>query len=234
MQNESMTRLISATGICKDFRSGSSKLTILKEVDFRLDRGEFIAVMGPSGSGKSTLMYTLGCMERPTSGRYLFNGVDIIDASDKELSHIRANQIGFIFQNFNLMPGLNVYENIEVPFLYRSVRDSQIKDRIMDSIAQVGLMQRMRHKPSELSGGEMQRVAIARAICGGPLLILADEPTGNLDSRSGAEILKIFHRLHAGGSTIIMVTHDHDVASVADRIIYLRDGRIIDDESASE
>jgi putative ABC transport system ATP-binding protein len=222
-----MNYLITAAGICKEFHVGSSTLKILENIDLSLHRGEFIAIMGPSGSGKTTLLYILGCLERPSSGSYLLNGVNIIDASDDELSHIRANNIGFIFQTFNLLPGLNVYENIEAPFLYRSFDDSRIRGRIMDSIAQVGLLERIRHKPSELSGGEMQRVAIARAICADPLLVLADEPTGNLDSHAGMEILKIFNGLHANGSTIILITHDREVASVADRIVYLRDGKLM-------
>jgi len=226
-----MTHLISAKEIYKEYHVGSSTLKILENIDLSLNSGEFIAIMGPSGSGKTTLLYILGCLERPTSGSYLLNGVNIIEASDDELSHIRANSIGFVFQTFNLLPGLNVYENIEAPFLYRSIDDSQITKRIMDSIAQVGLLDRINHKPSELSGGEMQRVAIARAICANPLLVLADEPTGNLDSNTGMEILKILKELHANGSTIILITHDREVASVADRIIYLRDGRLIDNAS---
>jgi putative ABC transport system ATP-binding protein len=222
-----MSHLITAAGICKEFHVGSSTLKILENIDLSLHRGEFIAIMGPSGSGKTTLLYTLGCLERPSSGSYLLDGVNIIAATDNELSHIRANSIGFIFQTFNLLPGLNVYENIEAPFLYRSLDDSRINGRIMDSIAQVGLLERIRHKPSELSGGEMQRVAIARAICADPLLVLADEPTGNLDSHTGMEILKIFKKLHDNGSTIILITHDREVASVADRIVYLRDGKLI-------
>lgn len=229
-----MNHLIAAAGICKEFHVGSSTLKILENIDFSLNRGEFITIMGPSGSGKTTLLYILGCLERPSAGSYLLNGVNIIDASDDELSHIRANNIGFIFQTFNLLPGLNVYENIEAPFLYRSLDDSQIKGRIMDSIAQVGLLERIRHKPSELSGGEMQRVAIARAICADPLLVLADEPTGNLDSHTGMEILKIFKALHANGSTIILITHDREVASVADRIVYLRDGKLINNATEQQ
>ncbi len=229
-----MAPLITAARICKEFHIGSSKLKILENINFSLNQGEFIAVMGPSGSGKTTLLYILGCLERPSSGSYLLNGTNIIDASDDELSHLRANHIGFIFQTFNLLPGLNVYENIEAPFLYRSFDESSIKDKIMNSISRVGLVERIEHKPSELSGGEMQRVAIARAICADPLLVLADEPTGNLDSHTGKEILKIFKQLHATGSTIIMVTHDHDVASFADRIIYLKDGKLVDNESATK
>ncbi len=229
-----MAPLITATRICKEFRIGSSTLRILENINFSLNRGEFIAVMGPSGSGKTTLLYILGCLDRPSSGSYQLNSTNVIDASDEELSHLRADNIGFIFQTFNLLPGLNVYENIEAPFLYRSFDESCIKAKIMDSIARVGLVERMAHKPSELSGGEMQRVAIARAICADPLLVLADEPTGNLDSRTGLEILKIFKKLHASGSTIIMVTHDHDVASYADRILYLKDGRLVDNEPATK
>jgi putative ABC transport system ATP-binding protein len=229
-----MTSLITAARIYKEFHMGSSTLKILDNINFSLNRGEFVAIMGPSGSGKSTLLYILGCLERPSSGSYVLNGTNVIDASDDELSHIRANNIGFIFQTFNLLPGLNVYENIEAPFLYRSFDDWPIKDKIMDSIAQVGLVERIEHKTTELSGGEMQRVAIARAVCADPLLVLADEPTGNLDSRTGMEILKIFRKLHTGGSTIIMVTHDRDVASFADRILYLKDGKLVDDESATK
>jgi putative ABC transport system ATP-binding protein len=229
-----MDSLITAARIGKEFHIGSSKLKILENINFSLNQGEFVAVMGPSGSGKTTLLYILGCLERPSAGSYLLNGTNIIDASDDDLSRLRANHIGFIFQTFNLLPGLNVYENIEAPFLYRSFDESKIKDKIMDSITRVGLVERIEHKPSELSGGEMQRVAIARAICADPLLVLADEPTGNLDSHTGMEILKIFMQLHAAGSTIIMVTHDHDVASFADRIIYLKDGKLVDNESATK
>jgi len=228
-----MNQLISLAGIYREFNIGSSTLKILKGIDLTIRKGDFVAVMGSSGSGKSTLMYTLGCLERPTSGSYLFNGMNIINASDNELSHVRANYIGFIFQTFNLSPGLNVYENIEVPFLYRNFDKSRIKDRIMFSIGQVGLMERIGHKPNELSGGEMQRVAIARAVCADPLLVLADEPTGNLDPETGANILKIFKKLHSNGSTIIMVTHDMEVAKVADRIVYLKDGRLIDGTKAA-
>ncbi len=226
-----MTLLIRATKIYKEFNIGSSTLKVLENINLTIKHGEFIAIMGPSGSGKTTLLYTLGCLERPTTGDYFFNDLNIINASDKELSHIRANNIGFIFQTFNLSPALNVYENIEAPFLYRSLDSSRIKEMIMNSIAQVGLMKRIKHKPYELSGGEMQRVAIARAICADPALLLADEPTGNLDSHNGMEILDIFKKLHAKGSTIVLVTHDHDVASFADRIIHLKDGKLIDNES---
>ena len=234
MTQNNEPHLIAALGICKRFHVGSSTLNILENIDLRLHRGEFVAIMGPSGSGKTTLLHILGCLERPSSGSYRLNDVDIIAASDDDLSHIRANKIGFIFQTFNLLPGLTVYENIEAPFLYRSCDHLQIKEKIMDSIAQVGLGERVKHKPSELSGGEMQRVAIARAICADPLLVLADEPTGNLDSGTGLEILKIFKKLHAGGAAIVMVTHDRNVASVADRIIYLKDGRRVDEASASK
>jgi putative ABC transport system ATP-binding protein len=229
-----VTPLLAASRICKEFPVGSSRLKILENIDLTVRRGEFVAIMGPSGSGKTTLMYTLGCLERPTSGRYLLDGVDTAAASDEELSRIRANAIGFVFQTFNLLPGLSVYENIEAPFLYRSADDSRTRDRVMESIRRVGLLDRVGHKPSELSGGEMQRVAIARATCADPLLVLADEPTGNLDSRTGKEILALFEELHAGGSTIVMITHDRDVASAADRIVHLRDGRLVDDPSATE
>ena len=226
-----MCFLIKASRLCKKFHVGSTELSALDSVDLSLDRGEFVAIMGPSGSGKTTLMYILGCLERPTSGSYSLEGIDVINASDWELSHIRANRIGFVFQTFNLLPHLNVYENIELPFLYRSLDETHIHQKIMNSIEQVGLKMRIKHRPSELSGGEMQRVAIARAICTSPVLILADEPTGNLDSHTGQDILNIFKQLHEGGATIIMVTHDQEVASIADRTMFIKDGIFLEEPS---
>ena len=223
-----MSYLVEISKISKEYHIGATKLKVLNDIDFCLNKGEFVAFMGASGSGKSTLLHILGCLERPTSGAYYLNGRDVINTSDKDLSYIRANSIGIIFQTFNLLPHLNIYENVELPFLYRSFDDSEIAEKVIQSIEQVGLKNRLRHKPTELSGGEMQRVAIARAICMNPFLILADEPTGNLDSQTGLEILSIFKRLHNDGATIIMVTHDHQVASFAQKTITLKDGKFID------
>jgi len=222
-----MPKLIEASKICKEFQVGFSKIQVLREIDFQTNMGDFVAIMGASGSGKSTLLNILGCLDRPTSGTYLLEGRDVGYTSDKELSHIRANHIGFIFQTFNLLPHLNIYENVEVPFLYGSLEE-EIEDRIIQAIRQVGLLNRLRHKPSELSGGEMQRVAIARAICMNPILLLADEPTGNLDSQTGLEILKIFKQLNDDGATILLVTHDRDVAAFACENLILRDGKFIE------
>lgn len=223
-----MLKLIEATKICKEFQLGLSKIQVLREIDFQTNKGDFVAIMGASGSGKSTLLNILGCLDRPTSGTYLLEGRDVGYTSDKELSHIRANRIGFIFQTFNLLPQLNIYENVEVPFLYGSFDEEEVEDRIIHAIRQVGLLSRLRHRPSELSGGEMQRVAIARAICMNPILLLADEPTGNLDSQTGLEILKIFKQLNNDGATILLVTHDRDVATFARENLILRDGKFIE------
>lgn len=223
-----MANLIEAVKICRDFQIGSSKIQALKEIDFHAEKGDFAAIMGASGSGKSTLLYILGCLDRPTTGKYLLDGRDVSRATDRELSHIRANRIGFIFQTFNLLPQLNIYENVEVPFLYGSFHGEEIEDRVIRAIRMVGLMHRIEHRPAELSGGEIQRVAIARAICMDPVLILADEPTGNLDSRNGLEILKIFEELHDRGATILLVTHAREVAAFAGRKLTLRDGAFIE------
>lgn len=222
-----MAYLIEAAGIHKKFSIGSANIHVLKGIETYIDRGEFVAIMGPSGSGKSTLLYILGCLDRPTSGTYLLEGRDVSQASDKELSHLRANQIGFVFQTFNLLPHLSLVENVGLPFLYSALDDQAAKERVMSAIQRVGLSDRLRHRPTELSGGEMQRVAIARALAIKPNLILADEPTGNLDSKTSLEILALFQRLHESGSTIVMVTHDREVASYAQRVLVLKDGKFI-------
>jgi len=223
-----MSNLIEANKICKDFQIGVSKIRALRDIDFHASRGDFVAIMGASGSGKSTLLYILGCLDRPTTGTYFLDGQDVSHTTDRELSHIRANRIGFIFQTFNLLPQLNIYENVEVPFLYGSFDGEEIEERVIRAVRQVGLLNRLKHRPSELSGGEMQRVAIARAICMDPLLILADEPTGNLDSQTGLDILKIFQELNDHGSTILLVTHAREVAAFAGRKLTLRDGQFIE------
>jgi putative ABC transport system ATP-binding protein len=222
-----MSHLIEATGIHKKFSIGLASIHVLKGIDSYIEKGEFVAIMGPSGSGKSTLLYILGCLDRPTSGTYLLEGRDVFQASDKELSHLRADQIGFVFQTFNLLPNLSLFENVGLPFLYSSLEDKEAKDRIMSSIQRVGLEERLTHRPAELSGGEMQRVAIARALAVEPNLILADEPTGNLDSQTSLEILRLFQGLNEGGSTIVMVTHDREVASYAQRVLILKDGKFM-------
>jgi len=222
-----MAYLIEAMGIHKDFSIGSADIHVLKGIDSYIGRGEFVAIMGPSGSGKSTLLYILGCLDRPTSGTYLLEGRDVSQASDKELSQLRANQIGFVFQTFNLLPHLSLVDNVGLPFLYSALDDRTAKERVMSAIQRVGLADRLKHRPTELSGGEMQRVAIARALAIEPNLILADEPTGNLDSKTSLEILALFQRLNESGSTIVMVTHDREVASHAQRVLVLKDGKFI-------
>jgi len=218
--------LIDAVGIGKEYCIGSRTIAVLNNVDFSVKKGEFVAVMGPSGSGKSTLLHILGCLDRPSAGTYRFDDRNVLSASDRELSRLRAEYIGFVFQTFNLVSALNIYENVELPFLYSSRRASLAHKRITEAIDQVGLEKRMNHKPAELSGGEMQRVAIARAISIEPKLILADEPTGNLDTGTGAEILELFRKLHQQGATIVMVTHDRSVADSAQRCIQLVDGKV--------
>ncbi len=220
--------LIEAKGITKEFRKGESVVHALRGIDMRLAESEFLAVMGPSGSGKSTLLHILGCLERPTSGDYMLGGLNVLEASDEELSHIRASRIGFVFQTFNLVPHLDVYENVELPFLYSSSDDQEIKQRVLEAIKRVGLNERLKHRPAELSGGEMQRTAIARAIAIKPAIILADEPTGNLDSNTGLEILTLFQKLHEDGATIAMITHDRTVASFAQKTTLFKDGKCVD------
>ena len=216
--------LVHLTNIFKSYSIGPSTVSVLKNVDLSVKNGEFVAVMGPSGSGKSTLLYILGCLDRPDSGSYLLEGRNMLDATDSELSHARANHIGFVFQTFNLIHSLDVFENVELPFLYSAEGNGDFKSRIEKAIEQVGLTDRITHKPYQLSGGEMQRAAIARAVAVDPKLILADEPTGNLDSGTGHEILRLFQALNARGATIVMVTHDEKVAAYARRVIILNDG----------
>ena len=220
--------MIKLSGIVKEYHIAGDVLSVLKEIDLFVGEGDFLSIMGPSGSGKSSLLHILGCLDHPTRGTYLFDGVDVCQASDEERSHLRANHIGFVFQTFNLIPSLNLIENVELPFLYADGDNSRsAKERVMEVIEQVGLGARTKHKPSELSGGEMQRTAIARAAVMNPKLILADEPTGNLDSETGKGILELFNEFHSRGTTIIMVTHDREVASRAEARIIMRDGKIV-------
>ncbi|MEW6334955.1 MAG: ABC transporter ATP-binding protein [Thermodesulfobacteriota bacterium] len=225
--------LIKASNLFKNFMIGSTTLEVLKGINLFIRGGEFVAIMGASGSGKSTLLHILGCLDRPTSGAYLFAGQDTATLSDRQRSRVRARSVGFIFQNFHLLPQLDVFENVELPFQYSDEDDLIVKEKVMEAIAQVGMTDRIGHRPAELSGGEMQRVAIARAIVTSPTLLLADEPTGNLDSRTGRDILLIFKKLHMNGATIILVTHDREVAAYAQKVVMLKDGRFTSEKDAA-
>jgi len=216
--------------LCKNYQLGSTELRVLREIDLTINSGEYVAIMGPSGSGKSTLLNMIGCLDRPSSGDYLLGGQSVAQLDDDELSSIRGARIGFIFQSFNLIAQLNVIENIEIPMYYQGYSQQQSADRARELASLVGLSDRMDHRPSELSGGQQQRVAIARAMGNDPLIILADEPTGNLDSASGADILTILDHLHGEGKTLIVVTHDEHIATKAERVIRLFDGRIDKEE----
>jgi putative ABC transport system ATP-binding protein len=216
--------------LCKNYQLGSTQLRVLREIDLTIHSGEYVAIMGPSGSGKSTLLNMIGCLDRPSSGDYLLGGQSVAQMDDDELSSIRGARIGFIFQSFNLIAQLNVIENIEIPMYYQGYSKQQSADRALELADLVGLADRVDHRPSELSGGQQQRVAIARALGNDPLIILADEPTGNLDSASGADILAILDRLHSEGKTLIVVTHDEHIATKAERVIQLFDGRIAKEE----
>lgn len=212
--------------LCKNYQLGRVELKVLRDIDFAVKRGEYIAVMGPSGSGKSTLLNIIGCLDRPTSGKYLLAGQDVSMLDDDQLSSIRGRHIGFVFQSFNLIAQLNIIENIEVPSFYQGLSEQQSAARAKELAELVGLGDRIEHRPSELSGGQQQRVAIARALANDPLIVLADEPTGNLDSESGKEILHILDQLHKQGKTLIVITHDENIAKHARRQIRLLDGQI--------
>ena len=212
--------------LSKTYKIGSVQLPALRGIDLKIEQGQYIAIMGPSGSGKSTLLNLLGCLDRPTSGQYRLSGKDISKLDDDELSLIRGQHIGFIFQSYNLIGQLNVIENIELPMYYQGFSEQASAKRAMQLATMVGLGNRVKHRPSELSGGQQQRVSIARALANDPLIILADEPTGNLDSQSGSEILSILDGLRRQGKTIIIVTHDTKIAARAQRVIHLLDGRI--------
>jgi putative ABC transport system ATP-binding protein len=212
--------------LCKSYQLGEVELKVLRDIDLVIKKGDYLAVMGPSGSGKSTLLNLIGCLDRPTSGKYFLGGRDVSTLDDNQLSTIRGKHIGFIFQSFNLISQLNIIENIEVPMFYQGLPEHQSEVKAKELADLVGLGDRVKHRPSELSGGQQQRVAIARALANDPLIILADEPTGNLDSASGAEILTILDRLHQQNKTLIVITHDESIAEHAQRKIHLLDGRI--------
>ncbi|MDE6972951.1 MAG: ABC transporter ATP-binding protein [Lachnospiraceae bacterium] len=224
-----MSELIEIRDMCKIYNPGENEVRALDHVNLRIDKNEFVAIIGQSGSGKSTLMNMLGCLDIPTSGTYILNGQDVSNLTDDELSDIRNKEIGFIFQGFNLIAGLTALENVELPLIYRGVAKKERMRLSKIALEKVGLKARMEHKPSEMSGGQQQRVAIARAIAQAPPVVLADEPTGNLDSGSTKEIMEILKGLHAEGRTVILITHDNEIAARAKRIIRIMDGKIVDD-----
>lgn len=225
--------VIEIDGVTKLYRMGSETIHALRGVALRIRRNEYLAIMGPSGSGKSTLMNMLGCLDTPTDGRYEFNGKNVASMVDDELAEIRNREIGFVFQTFNLLPRSNALQNVELPLIYAGLGRTERLERARQALENVGLGDRMFHRPNELSGGQRQRVAIARALVNTPSIILADEPTGNLDSKTGEEIMELFERLYDQGNTIIVVTHEEDIARHARRIVRLRDGLIESDAAAA-
>ncbi len=225
-----MTHLIELRQVYKIYAEGlESEVRALDGVSLTIDQGEFVAVVGQSGSGKSTMMNVLGCLDIPTRGDYLLDGTDVRDLTDRELSRIRNKQIGFIFQQYNLIQTLSVLENVELPLIYQGIDPIDRRDMAMEALERVGLAGRTKHKPTEMSGGQQQRAAIARAIAARPPIIMADEPTGALDSRTGLEVLDFLRRLNKEGSTVILITHDNGIAATARRIVRLSDGKIIED-----
>jgi putative ABC transport system ATP-binding protein len=222
--------LIELQNISRRYQMGTETIHALRDVSLHIERGEFVAIMGPSGSGKSTLMNLLGCLDTPTSGRFTLNNTDVSEMDDNQLAEIRNREIGFVFQSFNLLARSSALHNVELPMIYAGVSKDERRERTLEALANVGLADRMHHKPNELSGGQRQRVAVARALVNRPSILLADEPTGNLDSRTGEEILALFEDLSRRGNTIILVTHEEEVAQHSRRIIRIRDGLIAADE----
>ena len=219
--------IITVDNINKTYKNGSLELQVLKNISFKVDKGEFLAIMGSSGSGKSTMMNILGCLENQYEGRYILDGIDISKSTENELSEIRNKKIGFIFQSFNLLPRLTALENVELPLVYSSIPKEERHKRANELLEMVGLKERIHHRPNELSGGQRQRVAIARALANNPSIILADEPTGNLDSKSEEEIIEILQKLNKMGKTIVIVTHEPSIGEIAERKIVFKDGEII-------
>ena len=223
---EPVTGVIALREITKAYLMGSNEVQALRGVSCQIARGEYVAIMGPSGSGKSTLMNIIGCLDTPTTGVYELNGINVSDMEDDELAEVRNRQIGFVFQTFNLLARSDALRNVELPLVYAGMSSSERKEMAREALAHVGLSDRMHHKPNELSGGQRQRVAIARALVTKPAIILADEPTGNLDSKTGEEIMALFEEIHRQGNTIILVTHEEDIAKHARRVVRLRDGLV--------
>jgi len=221
--------LIETVDLWKTYIMGTEEIHALRGVSIQIDRGEYVAIMGPSGSGKSTLMNLIGCLDTPSQGSYLLNGKQVSQMNDNELARIRNEEIGFVFQTFNLLPRATALHNVELPLVYAGVPSKDREARAKTALEKVELAQRMTHRPNELSGGQRQRVAIARALVNNPSILLADEPTGNLDSKTGQEIMGLFERLHKAGNTIVLVTHEADVAAYAYRAIHIRDGKVEDD-----
>ena len=221
--------LISIKNLKRDFQLGNETINVLKGIDLEINKGEYVALMGPSGSGKSTLMNLLGCLDTPTSGTYVLNGKDVSQMHDDDLAEIRNKEIGFVFQTFNLLPRTTALDNVALPMIYAGYSKSDRNARATEVLTQVGLSDRMDHQPNQLSGGQRQRVAVARALVNKPSIILADEPTGNLDSKTSIEIMNLFNEIHKNGNTVILVTHEEDIAKYAHRIIRLRDGLIESD-----
>jgi len=219
--------LIDMKNIVKDYKMGETTVHALRDIDVAITDGEFVSIVGPSGSGKSTLMNLIGCLDRPSSGEYYLGGDKVDELSDDNLARIRNKRIGFVFQTFNLLPRTNCLHNVELPLLYSSVARKTREAKAQEMLERVGLKDRVHHNPSELSGGERQRVAIARALVNEPAIVLADEPTGNLDSKTGSEIMSIFESLNAEGKTVVLVTHEKYIADYSNRMIYLRDGQVV-------
>jgi putative ABC transport system ATP-binding protein len=225
-----MSKIIETTAISKIYKMGNQTVEALKSIDIVINKGEYVAFMGPSGSGKSTLMNIIGCLDTPTAGTYILNNNDVSDLTENELAQIRNKEIGFVFQTFNLLPRASALENVALPLIYAGFSKSDREEKALEALNNVGLGTRADHKPNELSGGQRQRVAIARALVNDPSIILADEPTGNLDTKTSYDIMELFQQLHDKGNTIIMVTHEDDIAHYAHRIVRLRDGLIERDE----
>ncbi len=226
--------LIQLEQICRTFRVGGEEVHALREVSFGVGRGEWVAIVGQSGSGKSTLMNVLGCLDTPSAGRYLLNGKDVSRMKDDALARVRNVEIGFIFQTFQLLPKETALANVELPLVYRGLRSRERRERAQAALEKVGLSHRMHHRPNELSGGQRQRVAIARALCAEPSMLLADEPTGNLDSATGEEIVRLFEALHQAGHTLVLVTHEPRLAARCPRAVRLSDGRVVADGPGPE
>src|SRR5215218_1688986 len=221
--------LIETVDLWKTYVMGTEEIHALRGISIQIERGEYVAIMGPSGSGKSTLMNLIGCLDTPSQGSYLLNGKQVSEMNDNELARIRNEEIGFVFQTFNLLPRASALQNVELPLVYAGVPSRARQERAREALKKVELEDRMSHKPNELSGGQRQRVAIARSLVNNPSILLADEPTGNLDSKTGVEIMALFERLHQAGNTIVLVTHEPDVAAHAHRTVHIRDGKVEND-----